>query len=153
MHSSLKTTLERYPDIDFKLLPLALSNQAGEAYFDVNIDHICDSKISGNIYSDNHRKSECVRISTIDTIAEQYRLGPGGMIKMDIEGYEMNALEGATETLKNYKPALAIAVYHEYDNCHKCAEIIRTANPDYRIEFRGCYAYFSPLRPYILFAF
>ena len=153
MHSSLETTLECYPDIDFKLLPLALSNQEGDTYFDLNIDHICDSKISQCVHNDDHSKSERVLISTIDIIAEQNGLGPGGMIKMDIEGYEMKALEGARNTLLYYKPMLAIAVYHDYCNAAKCARIILDANPEYNIEFRGCYAYFKPARPYILFAY
>ena len=56
---------------------------------------------------------------------------------MDIEGYKMNALKGAEKTLRNLKPSLAIAVYHEYENALRCKEIIKKANPDYEFEFRG----------------
>lgn len=86
------------------------------------------------------------------TLAIQYSLGTGGLIKMDIEGYEMAALSGASKVLKEYKPSLAIAVYHELENAKKCAEIIKAANSTYKIEFRGCYGYFEPPRPYLLFA-
>ena len=72
---------------------------------------------------------------------------------MDIEGYEMKALEGAKQTLANDKPQLAIAVYHDYENALQCRNIILEANPTYKIEFRGMYAWFKPPRPYLLFAY
>ncbi|KKM84494.1 hypothetical protein LCGC14_1298540 [marine sediment metagenome] len=75
------------------------------------------------------------------------------MIKMDIEGYEMSALRAAMSLMKNHKPRLAIAVYHELENALKCAEIIKNANPTYKVEFRGYYGYFEPARPYMLFAY
>ena len=38
------------------------------------------------------------------------------MIKMDIEGAEMDALTGMSETIKKQKPMLAVCVYHKIDD-------------------------------------
>ena len=37
-------------------------------------------------------------------------------IKMDIEGAERVALAGATQTLRRFRPRLAISVYHRVDD-------------------------------------
>ena len=95
---------------------------------------------------------ELVTVTTIDKVIQGQNFFGNGLIKMDIEGFEMKALEGAKNTLRTLKPSLAIAVYHEYENANKCAEIIKNANPEYKIELRGCYGYFKPARPYMLFA-
>jgi hypothetical protein len=101
-------------------------------------------------FSLTYEEMEKVAVTTLDT---EFSGGDFDLLKLDIEGFEMKALEGARETLKKFKPALAIAVYHDYDNANKCAEIIKNANAEYCIEFRGCYGYFKPARPYILFAY
>ncbi|WP_435184095.1 FkbM family methyltransferase [Cylindrospermopsis raciborskii G7] len=133
----------------FSVISAALSNENTTLFLDSNQDHVCDSHVT-------ETKSILNQISvsstTIDTICEQQHLQGPGLIKMDIEGYEMNALEGAKKTLANYKPELAIAVYHDYENALKCRDIILKANSSYHVEFRGMYAYFNPPRPYLLFA-
>lgn len=123
----------------------------------VDAGHICDSKIvDAPILSQaaaGDMATERVPVTTVDVLAAKHFLAEGGLIKMDIEGGEMEALRGAAGTLKEFKPGLAIAIYHELDNALSCAEIIKAANPSYRIEFRGFYGYFAPPRPYMLFAF
>ena len=34
-----------------------------------------------------------------------------GLIKMDLEGYELNALKGAKKVIKKFKPVLSISIY------------------------------------------
>ncbi|HNA88401.1 MAG TPA: FkbM family methyltransferase, partial [Anaerolineales bacterium] len=50
---------------------------------------------------------------SIDDLVDQNNLKKVDFIKMDIEGAELQALKGAENTLKKFKPKLAIAVYHD----------------------------------------
>jgi FkbM family methyltransferase len=49
---------------------------------------------------------------TIDELVEREKLSRVDYIKMDIEGAEPNALKGALDTIKRFRPKLAIAIYH-----------------------------------------
>lgn len=134
----------------------ALGENPAWAELHVNVNHVCDSELLDLAIrrdSADDVVTERVQVTTVDILAKQHSLAEGGLIKMDIEGCEMAALSGAANTLRDCKPVLAIAVYHGLDNARRCAEIVKTANPAYRIEFRGYYGYFDPPRPYMLFAY
>ncbi len=49
---------------------------------------------------------------TIDDHVKQAGIKKVDLIKMDIEGAELNALKGATQTIIGFRPKLAIALYH-----------------------------------------
>ncbi|MGC6415303.1 MAG: FkbM family methyltransferase [Bacteroidia bacterium] len=135
----------------FFLIDKALGDANQTLEFQVDGNHICDS---GVVLNGNTKGSTSYLVESIklDTVMHNYSLLSNGIIKMDIEGEEMNALIGAEELLTKFKPRLAIAVYHNYENAIKCRDIILKFNPDYQVEFRGLYEYFSPPRPYLLFA-
>lgn len=150
--SMLSLTFKEYLEAgQFKILNEGLSEKKGEAVISTNDETIYDSSIL-NPVMDNGSSIQ-VNLDTIDSIVKRFDLGGAGLIKMDIEGAEMEALRGARKTLARYKPKLAIAVYHDYFNALECRNIIRSSNPKYQIEFRGMYGYFSPPRPYMLFAY
>ncbi len=56
------------------------------------------------------RKTRPVAVETIDSLAESY--GPPGLIKLDIEGAEADALEGGRLTVEHFGPALMVSAYH-----------------------------------------
>ena len=57
-------------------------------------------------------------------------------IKMDIEGSEYEALKGAKNTIKMYKPRLAISVYHKLQDIWDIPKLILELNPNYKLYFR-----------------
>lgn len=62
-----------------------------------------------------------------------------GLIKLDIEGFEEEALIGAEEIIKNDKPVLLVAGYHDWVSFKQMFRIkkwIENLNLGYKIMFR-----------------
>ena len=57
-------------------------------------------------------------------------------VKMDIEGAEMNALEGMKSIIMEQKPKLAICIYHLYDDLWKIPQYIHELVPEYKLYMR-----------------
>lgn len=57
-------------------------------------------------------------------------------VKMDIEGAEMNALEGMKSIIMEQKPKLAICIYHLYDDLWNIPKYIHELVPEYKLYMR-----------------
>jgi hypothetical protein len=57
-------------------------------------------------------------------------------IKLDVEGAEMSALNGAKETINKYRPTLALSCYHHPDDLWKLSDMISELGLDYQFYLR-----------------
>lgn len=88
---------------------------------------------SNKVVGTNDKSTTKIEITTIDDFVDSNQLKRVDFIKADIEGSERNMLLGATRTLKQFAPKLAICTYHLPDDPEVLSKIILDANPDYTI--------------------
>jgi len=97
-------------------------------------------------HKDTSVSSSSVDVVALDDAVERIPT----LIKMDIEGSELEALKGAARLVRDHKPRLAISVYHLPRDIPDIVNFIMSLNSDYRIGFRHhhrlfmdtvCYAY------------
>jgi FkbM family methyltransferase len=107
MVDCVKKTLSRPIDEGrVVILNAAVGVVEGEAQFTFD----AGSPFGGSI-ADTGEISQ-VKVQTITNICEELNLPRVDFVKMDIEGAEIQAIEGALPTLKRHHPKLAITTYH-----------------------------------------
>lgn len=87
--------------------------------------------------SDSHiqqsEEGKEIELTTIDYEVEKEKMKVG-LIKGDIEGFELKALLGAQKTLREQRPVIAISLYHHTDEFFGIPAMIRNL-PNYEFEF------------------
>jgi len=73
-----------------------------------------------------------VTVTTIDEFVRDNKLPKVDFIKMDVEGHEMNVLRGANETMRAFKPKMALSAYHRGDDLVTLPKLLITINEDYK---------------------
>lgn len=76
-----------------------------------------------------------IPVTSLDSICRQLGVDKVDYIKMDIEGAEVRALEGAAELIKRCQPRCSIATEHTSDlfnNAAQVVEVMRQHSPRYR---------------------
>lgn len=91
------------------------------------------------------------QLTTIDKIVGELALPRVGFIKMDIEGAEVNALRGARETLRQFRPRLAIATEHKPDDEVAIPNAVHAVQSDYRAECGYCAQANGHIHPEVMY--
>jgi len=73
-----------------------------------------------------------VRTATIDAVVESLGLRSVNLIKLDVEGAEMEALLGARRTIERYRPRLQVCLYHSIEDLWRLPLHLAENHPGYR---------------------
>jgi len=140
---TLPNIIKNFPDFNkiYLIEPNKLHiNIAKRDFGDVkNIEFIqCGLSDKKVINIDDTSSNNCdhnynaINTDTIDNIVKQ----KVDFIKLDIEGAEQDAIQGAKNTIKKYKPILAICIYHKAEDWYKVPQQVLDINPDYKVYIR-----------------
>ncbi|MEK7432694.1 MAG: FkbM family methyltransferase [Cyanobacteriota bacterium] len=126
-----KVNFEKNKDFseNIELVEYALSD---EPYKEINIELIGPGSRE---LKDNYSPFSSIKVKTqsIDNLVKEKNIEKIDFIKMDIEGAEIPALIGASETIKKFKPKLAISAYHKIDDFITISNFIKSLEPSYKI--------------------
>lgn len=70
---------------------------------------------------------------TIDDFVKEKNMPKIDFIKLDIEGCEMDVLKASVNTLKTFKPKLAICLYHRNSDFWQIPKFIKELVPEYNL--------------------
>lgn len=118
---------ESYIQKKIQMFEYAVGNKEEILHFDATGD--ADSKVSNN--GDSKVKS-----ITIDNFAKENPQNIPTIIKMDIEGFEREALLGSEIIIKQQKPILAICVYHKQSDLWEIPLLINKISDGYKFYLR-----------------
>lgn len=127
-----ENTLSRMPEMKkvTRVVPKGLWSGESELVFN-EVDNygsssFCNQKGNGN--------EIIIPTTSIDLEAQGKAVS---FIKMDIEGAELEALKGASETIKKYRPTLALSIYHKPEDIVELPAYIKTLVPEYKLYLRN----------------
>ena len=102
------------------------------------------------IFGRDSKSKVKVPLTTIDILADELKLPRVDFIKMDIEGAEKPALRGAAETIRKYRPRMAIASEHLPDDVAAIPKTVAGIWGGYHVTSSSCKDAFLEIKPEVL---
>jgi FkbM family methyltransferase len=100
----------------------AVSNECGEILFAQNGGR-------NSYISKNGEKTATVSLDSLD-------FAPPTFINFDVEGQELQAIEGAKNIIKEHKPKMLISAYHKTDDYTQIVKKVLEIRDDYKVYMR-----------------
>ncbi|MCC7279351.1 MAG: FkbM family methyltransferase [Chromatiaceae bacterium] len=107
---------------DVRYHPYGASNRAATMRFETG----------GSASRISHSGELVINVERVDDVIDE----PYTFLKMDIEGGEVSALQGASETISKYHPRLALSVYHKADDLRIIPDLVLSYRDDYDLYLR-----------------
>ena len=119
-----------------RIIPInkALGAESGKLAIHIGKDEGLhgDSSFVLNL-TDKSNQCETVQIITLDEFVRENKIEVG-FIKVDIEGFEMEFLKGAKETICTQKPAMLLSIYHQASDYFGIKPLIESWNLGYKFK-------------------
>ncbi len=112
---------------DIEIVRKGLHSHEGTLYF-------CENE-HGSYVTEKQISNQKIEVTSIDSCIDDEVT----FIKLDIEGSELYALEGAKNVVQKYKPKLAICAYHLESDLWEVPLKIKELLPEYKIYMRHHY--------------
>jgi FkbM family methyltransferase len=134
----LKKHAEMWSD-KIKPYQLALSEKNGEADLFISgelgtISTMLENREKSILKFYKYNKKVKVKTMTLDSFCKEYNVERVDFIKIDTEGSEREIIKGAKETIKRFKPKMAIAAYHLPDDKKVIPELVLSIRDDYKFK-------------------
>lgn len=120
----LEHNIKQFPHKNVNIMPFGLGDR--------NV--IADPIILGQYAPGFSTGNQLVPLRSIDNLVNSKEIHQIDFIKFDIEGAEMDALQGARESIERFKPKLAISLYHKPNDLFEIILYIKNNFP-----FYSCY--------------
>jgi FkbM family methyltransferase len=100
-----------------EVLEVAICDRVGASFF-----YEDETRAMGRLQTDG----QCfVRTETLDSLVGERRIRPPDYMKMDIEGAELLALRGASQTFRKSRPVLFLAM-HSQEMHRECRQLLES---------------------------
>lgn len=126
----LEQTLKLNNSKRIKPVNKGLGAKAGKLEIYYRTDNIGGSSA---VFSDESTLAETTQITTLDKFVRENKIEVG-FIKVDIEGFEMEFLKGAKETICTQKPTMLLSIYHQASDYFGIKPLIESWNLGYKFK-------------------
>jgi len=97
------------------------------------------SSFNKELNEKENRKSELVKITTIDDFVFGQNIPRVDFIKIDTEGYEAKILKGAEKTIRRDNPVISMSAYHNKNDKNDLPKIVKQFSDKYICELHKDY--------------
>ena len=111
-----------------------------------------DGNTTGNsfVFGRDEKTKMKVPLTTIDILVDELHLSRVDFIKMDIEGAEKQALRGAVNTIRKFRPRMALASEHLPEDPLEIPKVVASISPGYVVYPSSCKDDFLSAPPEVL---
>jgi len=156
MAHALRTTARRNGLTDrLQVIEAAVADRLGAVEFvddPINplVSRVAPSPLAGSWNDAGGWTSRGVPQLPLDEWSAANGIGRLDYLKIDAEGSDLAVLVGARDTLRRWRPAIAVTTYHEPEHCEQMVDFLRSLDVGYVFHAKGVVSFGRSARPVML---